>query len=423
MAAIAYVGATQGAARDLVSLGYVNNLLGLNLGQTVVDTLISTTLSGYVTKAYVDSQDALNATKAFIDAGDSTRLKIAQVGVANGAAGLLLNGRIDASRVSTASTQRFPQAFASPSAYNSTALTATSTEVLVFPVSVADPGFAYKLLVFGQLDGKTSVDGEYPIIRVHQGTVTGQVVAGGFGMGESYAGGLITPFLTPGPYTYTPPSWATFFDIVCLGGGAGGQGGNPFKGQGGGGGVFATSSVAKGSITSITGNVGTGGGGGDSSTSSSSNGLSGGPSTATATGLSSVSGAGGTNSNPFIGGTITGLSPGNKVLNGATYSGGVAQSTTGQVGNSPGGGGSGGAAGATVGGPGAPGAVWITAFPSSPSTAIPTGPISIVPTAINAQTVITGATTLYVTVVRSGSASTSTVSTFHPGLFVFPVPA
>lgn len=420
MSAIAYVGATQGAARDLVSLSYVNNLLGLNLGQTVVDTLINTTLAPYVTKAYVDSQDALNATKAFIDAGDSTRLKIAQIGVNNGAAGLLASGRIDPSRVATASTQRFPQAFTSPTAYNAAAVTATSTEVTVFTVAVADPGFAYKLLVFGQLDGKTSVDGEYPIVKVHQGTATGQVVAGGFGMAEFYAGGLIAPFTTPGAFTYTPPSWAAFFDVVCLGGGAGGQGGLFFAGQGGGGGAFSTASVAKGSITSITGVVGTGGSAGDGGSPGSAG--NGNPSTATATGLS-VSGAGGTNSNPFFGGTGTGLSPGNKVLDGATYQGGVAQGTRGQPGNGPGGGGAGGASGPNAGGVGASGAVWVTAFPSSPSTAVPTGPVNVVPTAINAQTVITGATTLYVTVVRSGSASTSTVSTFHPGLFAFPVPA
>lgn len=416
MAAIPYVGATQAATTDLVNRSYLGGLLSLNLLQSVVDTLINTSYSGYATKAYVDGRDALNATKSFIDAGDATRLHYSQVGVNNGIAPLDGLARIPIGRISTTSTQRFPKPFTSPSAYNAATVSAAGSEVQIYTCAVADPGFAYKLFVTGMADGSSNTDGEYALIKVRQGSSTGQIVAGGYGLGEKYVGGQLTMITTS--QTYTVPTWATSLDIICLGGGAGGQGGQFFAGQGGNGGTFATSTQAKGSITSITCTIGNGGTAGDGGSPGSAG--NGSASTATGTGLTTVSGAGGTNSNPFFGGTGTGLSPGTRAFNGGSYAGGAVQNTRGQPGNSPGGGGAGGALGPNPGGAGAPGAIWILAY-TSPNS--PSGPINIVPTAVNAQNSITGATTLYVMGVRSGSASTQSISTLRPGLFVVPFPA
>lgn len=418
MAAIPYVGATQASVNDLVNRNYVTNLLGLNLGQVLVDTLINAGLTGFVTKTYVDTQDALNATKSFIDTGDATRMKLSQIGVNSGAAGLLVSGRIESSRIGSASTQRWPKPFYTPTAYNTATITATSSEVTVYTCPVADPGYAYKLFVSGVLDGSTSVDGEYPIVRVRQGSTTGQVVAGGFGLGEKYSGGVMTQFTTAGSYTI--PSWATNLDIVLLGGGGGGNGTTVFSffnGPDGSAGAWTTMNLIRGStIPSGTATISfaPGGGGTGGASSIGATGSSGGATTFTAAGYSGANSAAG-----GAGGSGT-ASVAAKTYNGQTYTGG-AGGTAGGAGGFPGaGGGGGGAFSAAVGGNGAGGSAWVVAYGAATT---PSGPVAIAPTAINAQTVITGATTLYVTVVRSGSASTQSISTLLPKLFAIPIPA
>ena len=52
-----------------------------------------------------------------------------------------------------------------------------------------------------------------------------------------------------------------------------------------------------------------------------------------------------------------------------------------------------------------------------PSPNVPYGPVTIMPSAYNAQAVITGATTLHVMLVRSGSAATVTASPLRPKLW------
>lgn len=415
MAGIPYVGIPQASGADLVTQAYVNSLLAANLTQATVDNLINTGLAPYVTKAYVDAQDNLNATKAFIDAGDATRLKLTQRNAANGAAGLDVNGRVDISRVAVASTQRWPKPFYSPSSYNASAINAT-TETQVFPaMTVADPGFTYKLLVLGTVDTSTSVDGEYSVVRVRQGSLSGQVVAGGYGLGEKYTGGVITQYNVAGTYTYTVPTWAGAIDVVALGGGGGGQDGFVFSfvsffGNPGQHGVWATSTLTKGTTLpngTSTLNITVGAGGAREG--------AGHASSVAGTGVTTVNAAGG-----GAGGSGTDGNAGTTVYNGQSYVGGAA-AARGVVGNPPGGGGGGGTpAGSGPGRPGADGAVWLFAYPT-PNT--PSGPANLIPTALNAQTPITGATTLYVTAQRSGTASTQTVSTFNPGLFVVPIPA
>jgi hypothetical protein len=416
MVGVLYVGANQGGTRDLVSYQYVQSLLGLNLSQLLVDLQINTALAGYVTKAYVDTQDALNATKAYVDSADALKLHTNQIGVNNGAAGLLVGGRLDPARVSAASTQRFPKPFTSPSAYNGSAVAVTTTETTVFPVSVADPGFTYKLFITGVLDASSSVDGEYPIVKVHQGATGGQIVAGGYGLGEKYPGGVLTTYSGRGTSTYTVPTWTSTLDVITLGGGGGGGNGAFFiAGAGGDAGSFSGVTLTKGSTlpnttTTLTANVGAGG----SATNN------GGSSTVTGTGVTTITGGGGDGQgNGF---SANGAAAGTFNFGGNAYVGGGAATTRKQVGNPPGGGGSA-ASIATfdTGGAGADGAIWIFAKPAGGGT--PSGPVNIVPTPLNAQTAITGATTLYVMVSRSGTTSTQTVSTTVPKIMVIPVPA
>lgn len=183
-----YVGAAQTHPNDITTRGYVASLIVQNLTQSQVNTLLNAGFAGYVPMSYVTTQAAVNATKAFVDAGDATRLQLRQIGVNNGIAGLTKNGRIEVARVAAPSTQRFPKPFYSPSAYNASAVSVSAnSEVSLYTYDQPDPGFTYKLLITGLADASTSVDAQYPIINVRQGSATGQLVASGSGLGEFYA--------------------------------------------------------------------------------------------------------------------------------------------------------------------------------------------------------------------------------------------
>jgi len=184
-----YVGAAPTNPRDVTNVGYDTSMVNASITQTQVDSLLAQGFYGYVTKAYVDSQDALNATKAFIDTGDATRLHLTQIGAGNGVAGLDETGKVDVARVNVASTQRFPTPYLSPGAYNTAVVTTTAaTESALFPpMTVADPGFTYRLLVTGVVDATSTVDAtQWPTVRVRQGSATGQIVAMGRGIQEFY---------------------------------------------------------------------------------------------------------------------------------------------------------------------------------------------------------------------------------------------
>ena len=420
-----YRGAAQAAAEDITHRAYILGLLAANISQAEVDALIAAGFAPYVTKAYVDTQDGLNATKAFIDAGDATRLKLAQKEVNNGIAALGPSGRVAVSHVNLASTQRFPKPFISPTAYQAAPVSATGTEVLLYPpVTVADPGFPYKLLVTGLVDATTSIDGEFPIIRVRQGSATGQLVATGAGCAQTYTGGVLTEFTTVGgqplygaalgghPGRRLPGwgwcgMWGYFGGRYRRGQGCGGHG-HPrprHRHPGGhqrphrdgrrrryGGGDWCSrwGRGARRPRRARAGPVSVGAGGVHGGSGS---GLGGGP------------------------GTIT--------FNGHNYVGG-AEAGVAVPGNPPGGGGGRRRAGFPFispggpGGAGAEGAAWILAYPS-PN--VPYGPVPIMPSAHNAQAPITGATTLHVMLARSGAAATVTASTLRPKLWIVPIPA
>ena len=183
-------GKTPSDDTSVATKAYLETLLAQYLTQSQINSLISAGYASYATKSYVDTQDGLNATQAYIDAGDAARLLLSQRNANNGVAGLDATGKIDVSRVSFASTQRWPKPYYTPSAYNAGSVNAAETEVAVYTHTIASPGFTYKLLVGGQVDVRTTVDEKYPIVRVRVGSTTGEEVASGRGTGEYYQWGL-----------------------------------------------------------------------------------------------------------------------------------------------------------------------------------------------------------------------------------------
>jgi len=412
MAGLPYAGPTPTQSQDLVNNAYLQSLLAENLPQDQVDTLITAGFAAYATRSYVDTQDALNATRGFIDAGDSTRLHLSQVGTASGPVALNASGKIGVANLANiASTQRWPAPFFSPVSYNqATVSNATSTETTIYSATVADPGFAYKLAVIGTVDVTTTIDGEYPVVRVRIGSTTGAIVAGGYGSSEHYVFSSSGVYLTPGAFSYSITT--SPFDVVILGAGAGGQaGGELTNGESGNAGHWAGITLTVGGnlpagTTTINGTVGAAGAGGSTEGAA---GAAGGNTTLTPdvwAGLTATGGSG-------HGGAQT---PGNFTFNSKTYNPGTA--------GQGGGGGGWGLFGLFWGrgGPGQPGGAWFsntvpTGDPNNHSTA------TILPVAYAAQSVLTGATTLVVTLVRSGTTSTAAASTLEPALHIVPIPA
>lgn len=408
-----YVGPAPSNAADLVDLAYVQSVIAAtNVTQSQVDQVINNGLSGFGDKSYVDQQNALNATPAQVDSGDATRLHVSQLGAVSGVAPLNAYGRVDRSRTPLGSTQRWPAPYYSPSAYQSSIVTLGSTETALYTYSQPDPGFAYRLLVQGLLEGRTVTDGTPIQARVRLGSATGPMIANGYSTSEAYVGGVLYSFSTPGNFVFPIPSFAASLDFVLLGSGGGGSSGSVF-GPGGGGlaGAITTGSVVVGSaglpsnVTQINGVIGTGGLG-DPGGVNTHAGAAGTATTLTysATTLSAAAGAGGSQLY-----AVPGVPAATYSYNGYTYT------TTGY-----GSGGEGGAAAGTAlpGVQGQGGAVWIIVHPlggDSNYSGIP-----IIPNALTTQSVLTGPQTLYV---NFAGPQNSLITTFDPGLWIMPLPA
>lgn len=170
--------------------------------------------------------------------------------------------------------------------------------------------------------------------------------------------------------TYTIPVWCRYIDVVLLGAGGGGAGGNSWgaDGKGGSAGQWVAITLERGvdipwTTVSFAVTIGTGG------TAGSRGNGSGGAGTNTIAAIPGASqaatgGSGGSGTNAVGSTDYYGASPGSMAWQGRNYSGGaqVGKSTNG---NPPGGGGGGGAGGVfgrdRAGGTGARGQAWITA--------------------------------------------------------------
>lgn len=184
MATVKNVGAPISGNADLVYEDYTAIVKGADLTTTQVDDLINAGLVSYASKTYVDAQDGLNATQTYVDAGDATRVRTSTKDVAGGVPGLDAGGRVNINRIDLPTTQKYHQGPWSPASYPGA--TSLTTETTIFTCGVTDPGFPYKLQVFGVIDARTSLTAEYPVITVRDGSITGPIVARGVGLAYNY---------------------------------------------------------------------------------------------------------------------------------------------------------------------------------------------------------------------------------------------
>lgn len=186
MAELKLVGPLASADNDISTRGYVTQATSTDMSASEIDSRVTDLLTVYSTKAYADTQDALNATSAYVDAGDATRLKLIQKDAVSGVAALDSSGRANRNLINTASGQRYPKGLWTPGSYGSP-VTATSGETALFSESISDPGYPYRLVVQGTLSGLSGIEGAAPVVVVRAGNATtGQIVARGVGSTESY---------------------------------------------------------------------------------------------------------------------------------------------------------------------------------------------------------------------------------------------
>lgn len=220
MGSLRYRGRPVEANPDLSYRGYVDAKKSADLTSDQVDALINSGLTAYADKTYVDAQDAKNATKSYIDGQDNLRLKLANIGIANGIAGLDSTGKIPREFINAPLTQHYARGPWTPSAYN-TGYTDLTTETTLYSVTVTDPGYPYRLFVFGEVDLRSSTDSAYGIVNVRAGTPTGEIVSQGFG--ASSADDTVAPlfgddFNLPNGSSPASSGWS----VTPLDGGGGG---------------------------------------------------------------------------------------------------------------------------------------------------------------------------------------------------------
>lgn len=180
-----YVGANATNDQDIAYEAYVESIKSLDLTTGQIDTEINSGLTSYALTTYVDTQDAKNATKSYVDAGDALRVPLALKDVPNGIAALDATGRVNFNRFDVANTQKFNRGPWTPSAYQAAGQSIT-TETTIFTVPVTDPGYSYKLAVYGEIEARTSLSTEYPVVVVRVGSTSGPIIARGRGLAGSY---------------------------------------------------------------------------------------------------------------------------------------------------------------------------------------------------------------------------------------------
>lgn len=180
MPTLKFLGGESTAPTSVSIRSYIQDLLAGNLTQSEVNDLIAARLSAYATKTYTDGRDALLADSAFIDAADASRLSRSSLNVPGYPFTLDGNGKIPASRIKVSGMQYYPFTTAAPAGGSAT----TASTATLQNISIPDPGYPYRILVFGTVHGSVATDaGGRPIIEVMRGNTR---VGYGYGIAESY---------------------------------------------------------------------------------------------------------------------------------------------------------------------------------------------------------------------------------------------
>lgn len=180
-----YVGPVTGPDKSTVGhRKYVSDAALRVLTEAQADARIQSLLSGYATRAEVDAGDAGAVSQSYVQTQDALRIPLSWKGVPNGTA-TLTSGKVTSGQVTLTAAQRFLKKMYSPSAYHSATRSITTGTYSLYTVSIADPGYSYRIQAWGYCDTKTSVTGAHPVITVRIASSTGTIVSRGYGKASS----------------------------------------------------------------------------------------------------------------------------------------------------------------------------------------------------------------------------------------------
>lgn len=176
--------------QDLVPQSLVTKLLAGNMQSSDVTAQINGLLTGYATTSQATTAMTGLATPSWIQSQAASYATTASAGTPNGPVPLTApGGLVPVGQINAASTQTWPLPFWSPPSYNTAPVNATTDAELLYTMSVPDPGWPYVLLCTGMVDTQAALDdGTFAQVLVREGGPTGQIIAAGYGVGESYTG-------------------------------------------------------------------------------------------------------------------------------------------------------------------------------------------------------------------------------------------
>jgi hypothetical protein len=380
---------------DPATLSFLNLILSQNMTMPQVTALIAADLSSYATLVYQNNAIAGTAgpntsqlaTPAWTNTQVANHVPSNTVGQVNGPVGLgsassPTPGQVSPGLINAVSTQQWPSPFWSPASYQAAAVTASTTPAQLYTASMPYPGYTYTLACFGMIDTSVAADdGTIPEVLVRVGSITGQIIAFGYGCGEYYLGP------TPGDTSSqafinsaftTTGSWATISNWIAqnTGGYSSVMVGNYLQVPDTMTATVSASVVFSGAVASSKKTVST------------SIQLVNNAGTIIATGAA-VTGVSGTCTVSWSSGVTFGQLYGIQVAE-------TGASTFAQISSGT--------------------------FTITSSTVGNVGPANIIPVPFEDQTPLTAAATLYVMLQSSNSSTAVTASTFDPGLWICPIP-
>lgn len=193
MAQLSYKGAALSSSQDVAYRPYAATLKNSDLSTSTVGTLIDAKLASYPSEAVIRGLDNLLVTTSFIDTQDSYRLIKELRAAPSGVAPLDNTGKIPVTHFPVASSQSWNGTPAIPITYNLDPVLLENGDptTALYVCDIPDPGYPYRLLVFGQCDTSSTSDFHYPIVNVRVGSVSGTVIA----KGAAAADGVVTHYM------------------------------------------------------------------------------------------------------------------------------------------------------------------------------------------------------------------------------------
>lgn len=185
MAQLSYKGGALAASQDVAYRPYPTTLKSADLSSVSVNALIDAKLNSYPSAATIQGLDALLVDTDFVNAQDALRMTKNLRGAPLGIAPLDNTGKIPPAYFPVTSTQSWNGIPAIPITYNLDPILVIGTDnTTLYTCPIPDPGYPYRLLVWGNVDASSTNDYTVPKATVRVGSAGGTIIAQGSGAAD-----------------------------------------------------------------------------------------------------------------------------------------------------------------------------------------------------------------------------------------------